>query len=341
MKNSLYILAFAIAAIGCHTSQPTEGLFVERLTGNNAVSYTDVTFAGVKDTVLVTTMSGRVAFRYKDHTEENVVGHIDDEIYVVSYNNYKKHIALSTLGSGIIILDANSGKELHKLPVIDTWCLSMGYSKNEEYLYANDQRGNRFIWSVANDYKPVNIPETMPQGHIRTMDVDVLTIVSRGKLIRYDLNKQQVLKEDLINFIGFADMDDNGNVLSVNHNTASLFNINSDTAMFTIQHPGWLRSIESYDSSAIEQIKQAGLTIENGYFEDPNYHMSLTAAKFGKDKIFTSSIDRSIRVWDKKTGQLLKSITGHKATVNKIKMSPDENQLVSIDLKGGIQFNSL
>jgi WD40 repeat protein len=69
--------------------------------------------------------------------------------------------------------------------------------------------------------------------------------------------------------------------------------------------------------------------------------MNLTTAKFAKNKIFTASIDRSIRIWDKKTGVLLKSLTDHKGTVNKLKVSKDESQLVSTDLKGGIQFLNL
>ena len=341
MKNSLYLMSFVLVFVACRNSQPNEKLFVEKLTGNNAVSYTDVTFAGVKDTVLVTTMSGRVAFKYKGQPNEKVVGHIDDEIYVVNYNNFKKHIALSTLDSGIIILDAESGKELHRLPVIDTWCLSSGYSSNGEYLYANDQRVNRFIWSVNNNYRPIVIPDHMPQGIIKEMEKELLTIISRGKIIHYNLYKQQIVKETLIKFFGFADMDLQGNILAIDGNTCSMFNEGIDTARFSIKHPGWLRSVENFESSVVEQIKQAGLTIENGYFEDPNYQMLLTDAKFGKDLIFTSSIDRSIRVWDKNEGQLLRSVTGHKATVNKIKVSPDKSQLVSIDLKGGLQFNNI
>lgn len=69
--------------------------------------------------------------------------------------------------------------------------------------------------------------------------------------------------------------------------------------------------------------------------------MNLTTAKFAKNKVFTASIDRSIRVWDKKTGELLKSLTSHKGTVNKLRVANDESQLVSIDLKGGIQFWNL
>lgn len=340
MKTSIYIICM-LFILACNSPRSIEGLFADKLTGNNAVSYTDVTFTGSRDTVLITTMSGRVAFRYKDQTQEKVVAQISDEIYLVNYNTHQKHIALSTLGSGIIVINAVTGKKLHELPLKDTWSLNMGYSDTGEFLYANDQRGNRFIWSVKNDYNPIVIPANMPEGYIKKMGADEIMIVSRGKIIHFDFNSQNIIKETKSNFVEFSDMDANGNILSINHNTCSLFNIEADTASFSVKHPGWLRSIEHFESSVIERIKQAGLTIENGYFEDPNYHMPLTAAKFGKDKIFTSSIDRSIRVWDKNTGHLLKSITGHKATINKIKVSPDQSQLVSIDLKGGIQFSKI
>lgn len=66
--------------------------------------------------------------------------------------------------------------------------------------------------------------------------------------------------------------------------------------------------------------------------------MALTDAKFAGDKIYTSSIDRSLRVWDKKTGTLLESLTGHTATVNRLKVNVSGTQVVSIDLKGGLFF---
>jgi WD40 repeat protein len=97
-----------------------------------------------------------------------------------------------------------------------------------------------------------------------------------------------------------------------------------------------LRPVESMGGE--DAARTSGFEVKNGYFEDTHFQMALTSAKFAKDNIYTSSIDRSIRIWNRKTGQLIDSLTGHKGTVNKIKVSEDENQLVSIDLKGGIKF---
>lgn len=337
MKSSLFGI-YLLIVVSCNNAPSLEGMFTDKLTGNNAVSYTDVTYAGNKDTVLVTTYSGRVVYRFKNQEQENVLTQFNDEIYVVRYNPVQKQVALSTMQSGIVVIDAKNGKELHKLPVKESWCLKMGYSKDFEYLFASDQKGNRFVWTVNENYKPVNLYESMPKGTIKSIENNVIQLVAKSKVIYWNLTNSTIIKEVAIKFNDFEDIDADGNILNIDRNTLSLYNIPAATIKFTLQHPGWLRPLDNFSQASIDKYKKRGITIKNGYLEEPGYHLPLTSAIFGKDEIFTSSIDRSIRVWDKDSGKLLNSLTGHKATVNKIKLSDDKNQLVSIDLKGGIRF---
>jgi WD40 repeat protein len=69
--------------------------------------------------------------------------------------------------------------------------------------------------------------------------------------------------------------------------------------------------------------------------------MDLTKARFAGDKIYTAGIDRSIRVWDKHTGDLLYEILGHKATISGMDISSESDQMVTVDLKGGIKFSEI
>ena len=69
--------------------------------------------------------------------------------------------------------------------------------------------------------------------------------------------------------------------------------------------------------------------------------MGISCVKFYKDFIFSSGADHSFRIWDKSTGKLLKTFWDHKGTVNKIVCSPNQSQVVTIDLKGGIYFRDV
>lgn len=314
-------------------------LFIPKMTAVNPVSYTDVVFIAKKDTVLVSTYSGRISKIIKGVQKEMVISQLGDEIYFLSYNPVKKHIAASTLENGIVIVNEKSGKTVLKLPLIQTWSLRIGYSSDSKLLFANDQRGNKFIWDVNTNYSPVILPETIPGGLIYSIEKNIITLISAKVITKYDFETHTTIQEIPISVSRITDIDDSNNILSVDFNVCKLHNTKDNKELFTFKHPSWLRPVESIGGE--DAARTNGLVVKNGYFEDPNYQMALTSAKFGRNKIFTSGIDRSIRIWDKNTGQLLNSLTGHKATVNKIKVSMDNSQLVSIDLKGGIKFWSI
>ena len=332
-NNLLYSLFISLLTITVNSQN--KDLFIPRMTAINPVSLTDVIFVGEKDTVLIAACNGKISKVIKGNTEK-VISRIADEVYVLSYNPNHKHIAASTLENGILIINEGSGKIIKRLPLIQTWSLRLDYSDDFKLLYANDQRGNKFLWDVINDYKPIQLAKSMPLGAIISVKSNVITIVTPQKMIRWDYINSKTIDEIAIKATRITDVDNSSNFLNLNFNECELFDVTEGKVLFTLKHPSWLRSVESIGGE--DAARTAGLTIQDGYFNDTNYQMALTAAKFSKNKIFTSGIDRSIRVWDKKTGQLIQSLTGHNATISKIKVSPNENQLVSIDLKGGIKF---
>lgn len=338
MKNSFLFISF-LMLVSCNNSSKTfEDLFTDKFTGINTVSYTDVTYAGVKDTVLVTTYSGRVAFRYKNNSEEKVLAQLNDEIYVVKYNPVEKHVALSTMELGVVVIDATNAKELYKLPLQNTWSLSMGYSEDFNYLFANDQKGNRFLWSVKDNYESKTLPENLPKGFIVGMDNNIIKIKGTGKIIYWDIINNSLVKEIPVFEGSFEDMDEKGNILTINRDTFTLFNTKKDSVEYSHQHPGWLRPKEDFNEKDFHEFKEAGIVEENGYYDIPGFHLPLTCARFGKKNIYTSGADRSIRIWNKDKGELIDALTGHKATVNQVDVCGDKTQLVSVDLKGGIRF---
>lgn len=336
IKNSLLISFILTISLVTEVRSQKEDMFLSKMTAINPVSYTDVIYIGKKDTVLISTYSGRISKIINGIKGEKVIAQIKDEIYFISYNPQKKHIAASTLENGIIIVNETNGKIIKKLPLILTWSLRIDYSDDYKLLFANDQRGNRFIWDVTNDYRPIVLPEIMPNGSILSIKKNIVTLITPKKIIKWDYINQKQIEEIPINAIKVPDLDSSNNFLNINFNVCELYDVTKGEVLFTMKHPSWLRPVESMGGEDVARTK--GLTIKDGYFEDLNYQMALTSAKFAKDKIFTSSIDHSIRVWDKKTGQLIESLTGHNASINKIKVSKNEEQLVSVDLKGGIRF---
>ncbi len=338
-KNSFIIILLILFASVEELKAQKNDLFISKMTAINPVSYTDVMFIGERDTVLVSTYSGRISQIINGRQKEKIISQLDDEIYLLSYNPIKKHIAASTLENGIVIVNEKNGKLIRKLPLIQTWSLRMGYSNDSKLLFANDQRGNRFIWDATNNYSSVSLPSTFPEGIIYSIERNIITVISAKKITKWDYITQITMQEIPNSVTRIFDIDSSNNILSIDFNVCKLYSSNEKKELFTFKHPSWLRSAESIGGE--DAARTSGIEVKNGYFEDTNYQMALTSAKFGRDKIFTSSIDRSIRIWDKNTGQLLRSITGHNGTVNKIKVSPDKNQLVSIDLKGGIQFTQI
>lgn len=147
MRNSLkYVLFFVVFYFSTISIAQENEIVISKLTALNPVSYIDVTFLSDRDTVLVCTLSGRLAQRIKGDANEQLIAQLDDEIYVLAYNKERKHIAASTLENGIVIVHRETGRIEQKLSLIETWALRINYSSDNKYFFANDQRGNRFLW---------------------------------------------------------------------------------------------------------------------------------------------------------------------------------------------------
>lgn len=317
----------------------SKDLFINKLTAINPVSYTDVIYMGTKDTALVSTYSGRIAVRVNGVMEEKVIARLNDEIYSLAYHPVKKEIAASTLENGVVVIGQKNGNILKSLKLKSTWSINIFYSEDFHYLITQDQKGNRYIWDAANNYKEVTVSTKVPSGRIVKMDSNGhVTIASKNKIIIWDVKNEVLVKEMEVELARFSDIDNQGNVLSIDFNECAKHNLVLTKNDFILKHPNWLRDIKDYPDYQNLKEQSPELFSKDGLLIMEGYHMQLTMARFAKNRIYTASIDRSIRVWDKDSGSLIHSLTGHNATVNKIKVNTSETQLVSVDLKGGIKF---
>lgn len=157
MRNSIVIF---LLSISINSLAQLNSIYIKKFTNINPVSYTDVLFIGTKDTVLVSTYSGRIARVINGSGKEKILAKIDDEIYALAYNKNAGEIIASTLENGILIINERNGKIIKKVPIHSSWANALVCSENFKYLVAYDQKGKRYIFDIANNYQNIDFDST-------------------------------------------------------------------------------------------------------------------------------------------------------------------------------------
>lgn len=293
-----------------------------KLTAINPLSYTSVVYSSGKDTVFVSTYSGRIAQRINTDPSEKIIVNIDDEIYALAYVRDQNTILASTLNSGILAINAKTGKIIKSIPINNSWAISLSVTKNEKYLFTSALDEKSYIWDIAKNYEQVDLPESLAKSVLRgSDDSNKFYFTSKGKALVWNLDQNKIEKELSIGFNKLVDIDNQGHILLLNHHEALLYDMKTDSIRFNVSHPSWL-----YLDSDDKLLGEIPLS------------MKLTKGKLADNRIFTAGIDRSLRVWSSKGGELLESWTGHHGTISDVKVNGDQSQLVSVDLKGIIKF---
>jgi WD40 repeat protein len=319
-QNVIYIVLFVtLSLFGCGHEDQTSS---NQLTTINPLAYTDVAYSSSRDSVIVSTYSGRIAQRIKGQKEENLIAQLADEIYSLDYSEERDEIFAATLKSGILILNAKTGTIIKRLE-IEKWSTSISLSDDENYLICTNVSGKNYIWNINKNYQLIELPSSLSNYYVKIMDNSGSIYFSGGgKVVSWNLERNLIEKE--ISVPGkLEDVDSMGNLLLISHNELSMFNVKNDSVDFIIKHPNWPYILASGDTAYIPP------------------QMKITASRFTNNKIYSAGLDRSIRVWDKHNGILLNDLLGHKATIGSIEISSDKKQLVSVDLKGGIKFWNL
>ena len=294
-----------------------------KLTGINPVAYTDVLFKSNHDTVFVSTFDGKIYEVINKNKNRKRIAHIDDEIYNIAYNAEKDEMYAATLHSGIVAINASSGTITRKLPIKETWAYQICYNRQNGILATFDFKGNHYVWDTKNGFNNIETPQELNQMRPKHIaDNGDVYFDGQGKIIIWNY-KTNAVKQSKANG-KIVDVDDEKNLLLVGGKEFAFYNQKNDSTYFKKKHPNWPIHLPGKDS-----IVNVPLNLE------------IISGLTTKKSIYTYGLDKSIRKWDKSSGNLTDTYSKHKGTPSGMDISEDESQLVTVDLLGKVQFLDL
>lgn len=322
MNNRMYLVFSIILGVILGSCKQEVKVHESSFTTVNPLSYTDVIFKSDRDTVLVSTFSGRIAERINGQNKENFLINLADEIYSLAYDQRSHRIYASTLHSGILIIDAIKKTVTDSLHFEESWIADIILSKNGELLAGNSANRQNYIWDIKNNI-PLKLPESLSNYRIAGIDeLGNIILKGNGKFIFWNPRMNEITKKITISGI-LKDIDEKGNMLLFYDKDFAFYRFDADSVAFRKHHEDWPYYLKEQDTVVRIPIQ-----------------LALTVGQLTDQYIFTAGIDRSIRKWSKDDGQLVQDIVEHKATISAIDFSPDQSQIVSVDLKGGIIFSN-
>lgn len=320
MKNRISIVLTVFLSVILGGCKQVVKVHESSFSAVNPLSYTDVIFKSARDTVLVSTFSGRIAERIKGYNKEKVLINLTDEIYSLAYDQKTHRIYASTLHSGILIVDANNNTVTDSLNVDGSWISDIFLSQNGELLAGNSVNRQNYIWDMKNNIS-IKLPDSLSNYMVVGIDEPgEIILKGNGKFIFWNVQENLIKKERACTG-KLKGIDESGNMLLFYDKDFQFYSANEDSISFRKHHQDWPYYLKEEDTIVRIPLQ-----------------LALTVGQLTDQYIFTAGVDRSIRKWGKLNGQLIEDIIKHKATISAIDLSPDQLQLVSVDLKGGILF---
>lgn len=317
MRKYIFILSVTFLLIACRESRKEM-----KLTGINPTSYTSVSYISKRDTVLATTYSGRIDKVIKNGEKETFV-QLDDEIYGISYIPGKNAIAVTTMENGILVLDLKTRKIIKQLDVKNFWALWVNNNRN--FLFARDWNGVAHIWDIQKDYEEVNLSEEVSGlilANVGSLQDEVLFLSQSGETSLFNLSTGNITEKMKTGYRGIVDIDKDRKLLMLMKNECFLYNPDLGETTIAVKHPNY--PVRNSDGDLFGE-EPVSMTISKARF-------------FGSNYFVTGGIDKSLRVWDKTSGELMQTLLLHHASVSGIDINDSHSQMVSVDLKGGIYF---
>ncbi len=321
MKSLTLAALFAWAATiwGCEAQQ-------QGLAGINRLGYSDVEFISSRDTVLTSTINGRIFVEVNGSKQKTLLTELHDEIYDILYSPKNDYIFAATYQSGVIILQKSTGKIVKKLQT-PYWCTSLDLNRNENVLVGGCVNGNVYFWDIQKGFARDQLSNRSPAFAVKLYNHDRNLIVAGYTISFWDMDSRKVLKtiHPHSTTIPAVDVDGQSKIMvSCSYDKKALIiNLKTYSVQQRLSHPNF------------------PLEVSPGKKVDVPIQLALTSCRIRNHQLVTAGADRTIRIWDIKTGKLLKTFTGHPGAVSNIDLSFDGNQVASVGLRGELRFWNL
>lgn len=242
-----------------------------------------------------------------------VMEYVGHEKTVVSFDiSPDEKMIASGGGSGkIIIWEKNSGKQLMSLEGHNSPVFDLCWSQNQKQLVSTSWDGKVLVWDIASGKIISRIYwDNLSAYAVSFTSDDLYLIVARldQKLELYEVATGQLVKS----FIGHTR---NVNELLLTDKPEEFISLSDDgTAILWNIYDGMIRKKYSHPKGSIR------------------------AALLNKEKIYTGGEDKIIRIWNRKSNELLLQLEGHQSTISSLNINQDASLLISGDLDGVTKF---
>ncbi len=320
MKNSKLVIGFIFLVVYTSCRQQVS-VKSGKLTGINPVSYTDVVYKAELDTVLASTFDGKIYEIINGRSGRNQIAAIEDEVYSMVYDFGQDRIIVATLNSGILVLDGETGETLRKIGLKEAWSYDLYYNEQVGILCSYDVKGNSYVWNTKDNFNTLMIPTELKGVLPRFISedgavyFDGVSSIYVWKYLMNEVTEIEGVKGKLI------DVDHEGNCLLFSNKQFAFYSKETDDFRFQKRHPDWPMYIADRDTTIYIPLS-----------------LHLISGVLTEKHIYTCGLDKSIRKWDKLSGELIETFLQHPGTISAVALSEDESQLVSVDLMGEVKF---
>ena len=224
--------------------------------------------------------------------------------------------------SGVVVLNAHTGKLITRLKT-PYWCSGLALNDDETTLAGACVNGTVFLWDLTHNFERGALSTGSPAFAVQFYHGGGNLAVAGYTVSLWDVGQKTPLKT--LNFhrgiIKSIDVRWKNRLLvsSSYDKTATVVDLNDFSLKHRLSHPNFPPTARG---------REVEIPI----------HLALTAFKIVGNQIITAGADRTLRVWDADTGRLVKTLSGHRASIANVAISPNGKQLASVSLKGELQF---
>ncbi|RMD91174.1 MAG: hypothetical protein D6813_08080 [Calditrichaeota bacterium] len=321
MKNLVFIIAYAFFMMnfGCDTQK-------QDLVRINHLGYSDVEYISSRDTVLTSTINGRIFIEVNGNKEKKLLTQVNDEIYDIIFSPINDYIFAATYQSGVIVIHKGTGKIVKRLQT-PFWCTGLDLNHKENILAGACVNGNVYFWDINKGFERNQLSNKSPAFAVKFYNNDQNIVIAGYNISFWELDGHRLVKRisPHTTTIPAIDVDWQKKILvSCSFDKkASIIDLDNYSVKHSLSHPNF-------------PIKD-----RSGKIVNVPIPLALTSCKILNNKLVTAGADHTVRVWDVKTGELIKTYTGHPGAVSNIDFSFDQKQVASVGLKGELRFWNL